>query len=146
MIVITEKPLVPEEFISKISGKHNGALAVFMGTVRDFVGDTRLAYMEYDAYKEMAEKKLAEIVKEAEARWETRDIAVAHRIGRLELKEISVIVAVGTPHRAEAFEACRFIIDNIKERVPIWKKEIDEQGRGEWVEGCVPSVKEPAPG
>ena len=72
-----------------------------------------------------------------------RDIAVAHRFGRLELTEPSVIIAVGTPHRAEAFEACRYVIDRIKEEVPIWKKEVDEHGQGEWVEGCVPSVREP---
>ena len=143
MIEITEKPLVPQEFISKINKRHNGALTVFMGTVRDFQGKTRLDYMEYDAYKEMAERKMAEIVEEAKARWNTQDVAVAHRIGRLKLTDISVIVAVGTPHRPEAFAACRFIIDRIKEEVPIWKKEVDQHGHGEWVAGCVPSVKEP---
>ncbi len=143
MIEITDRPIVPQDFISRVNKKHNGAMTVFMGTVRDFVGDTRLAYMEYDAYTEMAEKKLADIVDEAKTRWDTQDIAVAHRVGRVELTEISVIVAVGTPHRAQAFEACRFIIDRIKEAAPVWKKEVDEKGRGEWVKGQMPAVQEP---
>ena len=144
MITITEQPLDATGFITEINRKHNGGLAVFLGTVRDFTGPTRLAYMEYDAYKDMAEKKMHQIVGEARARWDDPDIAVAHRVGRLELTEPSVIIAVGTPHRAEAFEACRYIIDRIKEEVPIWKKEVDENGRGEWVQGCVPSVGEHA--
>ena len=143
MIKITEQPIDASEFITAVNKKENGGLAVFLGTVRDFTGTIRLAYMEYDAYKEMAEKKMAQIVDEALVRWDNPDIAVAHRVGRLELREPSVIIAVGTPHRAEAFEACRYIIDRIKEEVPIWKKEVDEHGRGEWVEGCVPSVREP---
>ncbi len=143
MIKITEQPIDAAEFIAAVNRKQNGGLAVFLGTVRDFTGPARLAYMEYDAYKEMAEKKMAQIVDEARARWDTPDIAVAHRFGRLELTEPSVIIAVGTPHRADAFEACRYVIDRIKEEVPIWKKEVDEHGQGEWVEGCVPSVREP---
>ena len=140
MIKITEQPIDAAEFIAAVNRKENGGLAVFLGTVRDFTGPTRLAYMEYDAYKEMAEKKMAQIVDEARARWDTPDIAVAHRFGRLELTEPSVIIAVGTPHRADAFEACRYVIDRIKEEVPIWKKEVDEHGQGEWVRAvCRPS-------
>ena len=139
MIEITDKPITPQEFISRVTKEHNGAITVFMGTVRDFTDGRRLSYMEYDAYKEMAGKKIAEIVDEAKARWNTDDISVAHRTGRLELTETSVIVAVGTPHRPDAFAACRFIIDRIKETVPIWKKEVDEEGSGEWVEGKVPA-------
>ena len=85
MIKITEQPIDAAEFIAAVNRKENGGLAVFLGTVRDFTGPTRLAYMEYDAYKEMAEKKMAQIVEEARARWDTPDIAVAHRFGRLEL-------------------------------------------------------------
>ena len=128
MIKITEEPIDPMAFISSINNKNNGALTIFLGTVRDFLGDARLAYMEYDAYKEMAENKIKAIVREAMTRWGTKDIAVAHRVGRLQLTDPSVVIAVGTPHRAEAFEACRFIIDRIKEEVPIWKKEVDDNG------------------
>ena len=143
MIKITEEPIDPMAFVASINNKNNGALTIFLGTVRDFLGDTRLAYMEYDAYKEMAENKIKTIVEEAMTRWDTKDIAVAHRVGRLQLTDPSVIIAVGTPHRSESFEACKFIIDRIKEEVPIWKKEVDENGEGEWVEGCVPSIREP---
>ncbi|MEE9198435.1 MAG: molybdenum cofactor biosynthesis protein MoaE [Dehalococcoidia bacterium] len=140
MIEITDKPIRPQDFIDKVSREHNGAITVFMGTVRDFADDRRLSHMEYDAYGEMAEKTLSDIVEEAKARWHTQEIVLAHRVGRVELKDISVIIAVGTPHRAQAFEACRYIIDRIKEKAPIWKKEVDSEGRGEWVKGQVPAA------
>lgn len=139
MIEVTEKPIVPQEFIDRVTRARNGAVITFMGTVRQLSDGRKLDYMEYDAYKEMAEKKLTEIANEAKARWDTEDISVAHRHGRLNLTDISVIIAVGTPHRAEAFEACRYIIEQIKVRLPIWKKEVDEDGVGEWVEGTVPA-------
>ncbi len=139
MIEITEMPIVPQEFIDRVTDARNGAVLTFMGTVRQLSDGRVIQYMEYDAYKEMAEKKLTEIVNEAKDRWSTDDISVSHRHGRLELTDISVIIAVGTPHRAEAFEACRYVIEQIKQRLPIWKKEVDADGAGEWVEGHVPA-------
>jgi molybdopterin synthase catalytic subunit len=82
----------------------------------------------------MAEKKMAEIGDAVKARWHIDDIAVLHRIGRLEIGEISVLIAVGSPHRAEAFEVCRYFIDRLKEIVPIWKKEVGQDGEV-WIEG-----------
>ena len=82
----------------------------------------------------MAEKKMSEIGDQAKKQWNIEDVAILHRIGRLEIGEISVLIAVASPHRAEAFEACRYVIDKLKETVPIWKKEVGENGEA-WVEG-----------
>jgi len=91
-------------------------------------------YLEYDVYPEMAEQQIRAIVAEAERRWGVERVAVAHRYGRLEIGEASVVIVVATPHRAEAFDACRYIIDTLKATVPIWKKEVATDGE-EWVEG-----------
>lgn len=111
-----------------------GGVVVFEGTVRDHARGKRVKYLEYDAYPEMAEQEMVKIAAEVERRWDTDRIALVHRIGRLEIGEVSVVVAVACPHRAEAFEACRFAIDTLKTTVPIWKKEVAEDGE-EWVEG-----------
>jgi molybdopterin synthase catalytic subunit len=91
-------------------------------------------YLEYDAYPEMAQAEMARIAEEVERRWSTDRVALVHRVGRLEIGEVSVVVAVACPHRAEAFDACRYAIDTLKVTVPIWKKEVAEDGE-EWVEG-----------
>ncbi|HLY31214.1 MAG TPA: molybdenum cofactor biosynthesis protein MoaE [Ktedonobacterales bacterium] len=111
-----------------------GGIVTFEGVVRDNARGKRVRALEYDAYPEMAEQELARISAEVERRWQTNAIALVHRIGRLELGECSVVVIVACPHRAEAFEACRYAIDTLKTSVPIWKKEIGENGE-EWVEG-----------
>lgn len=115
---------------------HSGAggIVTFEGTVRDHARGKRIRYLEYDAYPEMAEQEMAKIAAEVERRWSTDRVAMVHRIGRLEIGEVSVVVAVACPHRAEAFEACRYAIDTLKTTVPIWKKEVAEDGE-EWVEG-----------
>jgi molybdopterin synthase catalytic subunit len=89
--------------------------------------------LDYEAYPAMAEKKLAQVEQETRDRWPVGDVALVHRLGRLEVGEVSVAVAVSCPHRAEAFEACRYAIDRLKEVVPIWKKDILPGGASEWV-------------
>ena len=111
-----------------------GGLVTFEGVVRDNARGKSVRYLEYDAYPEMAEQEMARIAAEVQQRWETDHIAIVHRIGRLEIGECSVVVVVATPHRAEAFEACRYAIDTLKASVPIWKKEVATDGE-EWVEG-----------
>jgi molybdopterin synthase catalytic subunit len=101
-----------------------------------------VAHLEYQAYAEMAERKLREIADEAIARWGTGDIRVLHRVGRLEVGEASVGIAVASPHRAEAFEACRYVIDELKKRVPVWKREGYVDGETEWVPGWTPAVEQ----
>ena len=110
-------------------------MALFLGTVRDLTGDEVTAFLDYEAYPPMAEKKLAEIEAEVRSRWPVGEIAMVHRLGRLGVGEVSVAVAVSTPHRADAFAACRFAIDTLKELVPIWKKDIAPDGTADWVEG-----------
>lgn len=112
----------------------DGALDLFVGVVRDENAGRRVTHLEYEAYEEMALEVLAEIEAEARARWPLSDVRIVHRLGRLEIGEASVAVAVAAPHRAEAFAACRHAIDTLKRRAPIWKKEFFEGGEV-WVEG-----------
>ncbi len=133
MIALTRGPIDYQALTEAVRRPHCGAVAVFLGTVRDLTGDQATAYLEYEAYVPMAEQKLAEIVAEAQRRWPLGGVAVMHRLGRLAIGEVSVAVAVSAPHRGEAFAACRYIMDTIKAVVPIWKKEIGPDGRGEWV-------------
>src|SRR5262249_10614441 len=105
-----------------------GATALFVGTVRDHNDKGRVFEIQYESYREMAEGRLAEIEAEIMKKWNLNKVALVHRIGNLRVGEASVAVAVSAPHRKEAFEACRFGIDAVKSRVPIWKKEVMESG------------------
>jgi len=110
-----------------------GAVVTFLGTVRDLTGDRVTVALDYEAYPDMAEKTMAEIERETRARWPVAEIVLEHRLGHLEIGEVSVAVAVSCPHRHQAFEACRYAIDRLKEQVPIWKKENWSDGATEWV-------------
>jgi molybdopterin synthase catalytic subunit len=111
-----------------------GGVVTFQGVVRDNNKGKRTRYLEYEAYPEMAEREMATIAAEIGHRWGTDRVAMAHRVGRLEVGECSVVVVVACAHRGEAFEACRYAIDTLKSTVPIWKKEVAEDGE-EWIEG-----------
>jgi molybdopterin synthase catalytic subunit len=134
LIEITAEPLAPEPFLQHVRRDDSGAVTLFLGVVRDNSHGHRVLYLEYDAYPEMAERKLREVAEEAQARWPITDIAIAHRTGRLEIGETSLLVAVSSPHRHDAFAACHHIVNRIKEIVPIWKKEVWEGGEA-WIEG-----------
>ncbi len=134
LIQITHEPLDRNVLIASVADPSVGGIAVFEGVVRDNARGKQVRYLEYDVYPEMAQQQIRDIVTEAEQRWGVEHVAVAHRVGRLEIGETSVIVVVATPHRAEAFDACRYIIDTLKTTVPIWKKEVATNGE-EWVEG-----------
>jgi len=110
-----------------------GAVVLFLGTVRDLTGERMTVALDYEAYPAMAEKKMAEIEEETRARWPVGAMVMEHRLGHLEVGDISVAVAVSCPHRSQAFEACRHAIDRLKELVPIWKKENWADGTMEWV-------------
>lgn len=111
-----------------------GAVVTFIGAVRNNSDGKKVLYLEYEAYPEMAKKKLEEIAAEAKKKWPIEEIAVTHRLGRMEIGEISVVIAVSSGHRTAAFQACQYTIDRIKEIVPIWKKEFYEDGSA-WIEG-----------
>ena len=110
-----------------------GAVVTFLGTVRDLTGDQVTVALDYEAYPALAEKKMAEIEQDTRQRWPIGDMVLVHRLGHLEVGDVSVAVAVSCPHRAQAFDACRHAIDRLKELVPIWKKENWADGRTEWV-------------
>lgn len=132
MFALTQDPIDYHALTEAVRRPGCGAVALFLGTVRDLTGDEVTVFLDYEAYPPMAEKKLAEIEAEACRRWPVGEIAMVHRLGRLGVGEISVAVAVSTPHRADAFAACRFAIDTLKELVPIWKGDVAEEGRTSW--------------
>ena len=105
-----------------------GAIATFVGTTRDHTGDRRVLRLEYEAYRPMADEQLRRVADEMRDRWDLTGVAIHHRLGRLEIGEASLVVAVSSAHRQAAFEACHFSIDRIKQIVPIWKKEFFEGG------------------
>ncbi|RKJ37852.1 molybdenum cofactor biosynthesis protein MoaE [Butyricicoccus sp. 1XD8-22] len=125
---VIENPIQTEEVIRKVESRNAGAITVFIGTVREMTNGKRTLYLEYQAYKTMAEKKLNEIGNEIENKWPNTKVAITHRIGRLEISDIAVVIAISSPHRNVAYEANRYAIERIKEMVPIWKKEVWEDG------------------
>jgi len=134
IIQLTREPLDRNALVAAISHPSVGGIVIFEGVVRDNARGKQVRYLEYDVYEEMAQQQIATIIAEARQRWPIERVAIAHRFGRLEIGEASVIIAVATPHRGEAFEACRYLIDTLKSTVPIWKKEVATNGE-EWVEG-----------
>jgi molybdopterin synthase catalytic subunit len=133
MVQLTDAPIDYAALTESVRRPGCGGVVLFLGTVRDLTGDEVTEALEYEAYAGMAERKLAEIEREARERWPVGGWAVVHRLGRLGVGEVSVAVAVSCPHRAEAFEACRYTIDRLKEVVPIWKKENRPDGSSNWV-------------
>lgn len=131
---ITEHPIEPDALYREVLQDANGAVAIFAGVVRNHSGEKRTDHLVYEAYAEMAEKKMRQIGDEVKSRWGIIDLGILHRVGRLEVGEISVLIAVSSPHRSEAFVACQYAIDRLKQIVPIWKKEVGEDGES-WIEG-----------
>ena len=132
MVSLTRSPIDLAALTSATPA--DGAVCLFVGVVRDENGGRPVRHLEYEAYEEMALPLMRQIAEEAAARWPVTNVRVVHRLGRLEIGEPSVAVAVTSPHRAEAFEACRYVIDTVKAKVPIWKKEFYADG-AVWLEG-----------
>ena len=132
MIELTSHPLDPDQFTSAVRRGANGAVVTFLGTTRDNFDGKQVLTLEYEAFDEMAIKKLEEVRQELLAEFGLDEIAIGHRIGTVGIGEISLVVAVGSPHRKEGFHACHKAVDRIKEVVPIWKKEIYQDG-SRWV-------------
>lgn len=129
---IVEEPIIADDVIQKVASKNAGATVVFLGTVRELTQGKRTLSLEYQAYAPMAERKLFEIGEEMQAKWPQLKVAITHRIGRLDISEIAVVIAVSSPHRKAAYEANEYAIERIKEIVPIWKKEFWEDGT-KWI-------------
>ena len=130
---IVTMPIDVSALETQVADDAYGAVCVFIGQTRNKARGRQVAYLEYDAYVPMAEKQLRRIAVEAETRWGCR-VVIHHRIGRVAIGEVSVVVVVGSPHRAEAFDACRYCIDTLKQEVPIWKRETCPDGTY-WIEG-----------
>lgn len=132
MIKITQKAIDVQRVIDTASSLRAGAVNVFIGTVRSTAHGKNVLWLEYEAYESMAVAEIKRIVDEASQRWPLLGFGISHRVGTLKPGEVSVVIAVSTPHRKDSFEACQFIIDNLKEKAPIWKKEVFEDGE-EWI-------------
>ena len=135
---ITDAPLDAARLLAEVGRTANGAAVVFVGTVREVNEGRPVTGIDYSAYREMAERELAAIVREAAERFGTPDVVAEHRLGTLGLGEASVVVAAAHPHRAPAFDACRHVIEEIKRRVPVWKREHYADGTREWVTPAPP--------
>jgi len=133
MIALTNQPIDAAELLAQVSSHAAGAVVLFLGTTREITGERRTASLDYECYPEMAERKLAELEAEARRRWPLTGCAIVHRLGHLELGEASIAIAVSSPHREQAFQAGKWLIDTIKEVVPIWKQENWADGTSEWV-------------
>ncbi|MBB6445517.1 molybdenum cofactor biosynthesis protein MoaE [Bacillus benzoevorans] len=140
---ISKEPINTQQVIDKVVQREAGAITTFIGTVRELTHGKRTLYLIYEAYEEMAVKKLEQIGREIEAKWADACVAITHRVGRLDITDIAVVIAVSTPHRADAYEANRYAIERIKEIVPIWKKEHWEDGE-EWVGNQLETVAYPS--
>ena len=132
MIEITEQQLDSEKITNLVRRDSNGAVVTFLGNTRDNFEGKSVIRLEYEAYVKMAVKKLEEIRQEMMQQFGIKDIAIAHRIGVVDIGETSLVVAVASPHRTEAFQACHKVVDRVKEIVPIWKKEVYADG-SRWV-------------
>lgn len=131
MIELTESPIDIERVRAAIESPVLGGVAIFLGEVRSLTGERATSHLFYEAYNEMALKKMHEIAAEAKQRW-NGGVAMVHRLGMLQIGDVAVVTAAACPHRAEAFDCCRFLIDSLKADVPIWKKEFGPDGQ-EWI-------------
>ncbi len=145
MVELTYEPIDTAALLDAVNSPQAGAVVLFLGTVREFTHGRRTVALDYECYPGMARKKMEELEAEARQRWPVINCGIVHRLGRLELGEASVAVAVSTAHRNDAFEAGRWLIDTLKEVVPIWKRENWDDGSQEWVHPGVTSPDTPPP-
>ena len=140
---VTTRPLDLNAVAKRVEFSGAGAILIFSGVVRDNAKGKAVKYLEYEAYSEMAERSLQQIIDEIHARWSDVRVAIVHRIGKIKISESSLIIAVGAPHRPEAYAASRYAIERIKAIVPVWKKEFTLDGQ-DWVEGPLAGELSPA--
>jgi molybdopterin synthase catalytic subunit len=138
LAIVTEDPIDPARMLGGALTPADGAALLFWGVVRQENDGRAVSQLEYSAYGSMAQREMLRIADEARERFGTGAIHVVHRVGRLEIGEASVAIAVASPHRAEAYEASRYVIEQLKQRVPVWKREGYVDGQTEWVPGFTP--------
>lgn len=129
---IVDVPIIADDVIQKVKSVNVGAITVFIGTVRELTNGKKTLSLEYQAYESMAVKKLAKIGEEIIEKWPNTKVAITHRVGKLNISDVAVVIAVSSPHREAAYEANAFAIERIKQIVPIWKKEYWEDGT-KWI-------------
>jgi molybdopterin synthase catalytic subunit len=134
MTYLTRTPLSLDQLVAQVSSPACGGTCVFLGTVRNGPEESGVQAIEYSAYEEMVEAEFGRLVADAAARWPDARIAVRHRLGTIPAAEASIGIAAAAPHRAQAFEACRFVIEEVKRRIPVWKKELRLDGSEIWVD------------
>jgi molybdopterin synthase catalytic subunit len=137
---VVAEPIDPARILGDTISADDGAALLFWGVVRNANEGRAVAQLEYQAYAGMAEREMLRIADEARERWGTGDIRIIHRVGLLGVGEASIAISVASPHRAEAYEASRYVIEQIKQRVPVWKREGYVEGEREWVPGFTPVV------
>jgi len=135
---LTHGPIDPHRLLSLVGEDAHGATVLFLGVVRDHAGGRRVRAVRYEAYEEMAEEVLAAIALEAVRILGAGRLAVVHRLGELAVGDVSLGIAVSTPHRAEAYDASRYVLEEVKRRLPVWKQERYAEGDAAWVPGEVP--------
>jgi molybdopterin synthase catalytic subunit len=143
MIEIVQQPIDSAAVLQHVESRRAGAVVLFLGTTREVTGERATRSLDYECYGDMARKKMAQLRAEALARWPLTACAVVHRVGHLEPGEASVAIAVSSPHRQDAFEAGKWLIDTLKEVVPIWKKENWADGTSDWVHPGVDAPSQP---
>ncbi len=138
---VTAEPIDAARVLGDTLSPADGAALLFWGVVREQNEGRAVTQLEYHAYEAMAEKEMLRIADEARERWGTGDIRVVHRVGLLRVGEASIAIAVAAPHRGEAYEASRYVIEQVKQRVPVWKREGYVEGDREWVPGFTPAAE-----
>ncbi len=133
MIEITHLPIETDKVLASVQSDQSGASVLFVGTTRQFTGDKETLKLDYECYEPMAIKKMQQLCDQARIRWPVTECSIVHRVGTIELGEASIVVAVSTPHRLASFEAAQWIVDTLKQQVPIWKREYWADGTQEWV-------------
>lgn len=136
MISITDNHLSLQEIMHQLEDNSAGAISIFIGNVRNQGRSGNVSEIYYEAYNKMAEEKMNEIENEAHTKWAIKKLVAIHRIGNIRVGETSIMIGVSSEHRKDAFEACKYVIDNVKTRVPIWKKEISDENQ-KWVDGIL---------
>ena len=139
---ISHDPLSVEQVVSLVLHPHAGAVNTFIGTVRELTNGKKTMFLHYEAYIPMAVKMLKTIGDEIQHKWPNTRVAIHHRIGKLEISDIAVVIAVSTPHRNDSYEASRYAIERLKQIVPIWKKEVWEDGE-EWIGNQLETISYP---